>query len=130
MKKLMLLGVFALLGACAPGTVPTPEPTFYKASETEIFTAVVQAISSAPALADSSGWSIVTSDSAGGFIRAETSVERCGFLGFGCDDETESLSVIISRDGDRTQVIMQITPEAQLLSSRVRAQLGEKFNRA
>jgi hypothetical protein len=132
MKKLYIFIFFALaLTACAPKTVPAPEPIFYKDSKDNLFPAVVQAISTSPGLDNSTGWVISESDASGGFIRAITNVRVCGFLGLGCHDEQESLSVVISQaDSDRTQVIIQRTPKAQALLERIRKELDSKFLRS
>lgn len=132
MKKLPLLILFALvLSACAPKTVPAPMPIFYKDTKDNLFPAVIEAISSSPGIDNSSGWAIAESDSEGGFIRATTSVRVCGFLGLGCHNEVESVSVIISQsDTDRTQVIIQRTPKAQDLAEKIRKELDAKFLRA
>jgi hypothetical protein len=131
MKKLYVLVLFTLvLAACAPKTVPAPEPIFYKDSKDNIFPAVVQAISTSPGIDNSSGWVIAESDAAGGFVRATTSVRVCGFLGLGCRNEVESLSVVISEsDDERTQVIIQRTPKAQSLAEKIRRELDSKFLR-
>ena len=132
MKKFYILMFFALvLSACAPKTVPAPTPIFYKDSKDNIFPAVVEAISSSPGLDNSSGWAIAESDSAGGLVRATTSVRVCGFLGLGCHDEVESVSVILSQsDTDRTQVIIQRTPKAQALAEKIRKDLDSRFLRS
>ncbi len=132
MKNFYILIFFALaLTACAPQTVPAPEPIFYKDSKDNLFPAVVQAISTSPGLDNSTGWVISESDASGGFVRATTSVRVCGFLGLGCHDEMESLSVVISQaDDDRTQVVIQRTPKAQDLAEKIRKDLDSRFLRS
>ena len=129
-----LSGLFALLvlisSACAPRSVPAPEPVFYKGTQADLFAAAVQAISTSPGIDNSSGWVITQSDSSGGFISAQTSVRRCGFLGLGCRNDTESVSVVISGEEGRAQVIIQRSGGAAELARRIRQQLDSKFNRA
>ena len=118
----MLVGLSLLLviAACGPRTrtVPGAEPEFYRASKDAVFSAVVQAISTSPGLNNSSGWIITQSDSAGGFVRAETTVGR----------DVEALSVVVSANTEgRSQVVIQGTARAANLAQRVRAQLKERF---
>lgn len=131
MKKLTFILFMLVLSACAPRTVPAPDPIFYKDSMESIFPAVIQAISTSPGLDNSTGWAISQSDAAGGFVRATTSVRVCGFLGLGCRDEVESVSVVISQaDNNRTQVVIQRSAGAQDLATRIRRELDSKFLRA
>ena len=132
LSKLRLIALLSLvlLAACAPRAVPAPEPTFYRGVQSEIYAAAVQAISTAPGIDNSTGWAITQSDSAGGFVAAQTSVRRCGFLGLGCGNETESVSVVVSGENGRTQVVIQRSQGAQDLAQRIRQELDSKFNRA
>jgi uncharacterized protein YaaQ len=132
MKKFFFLVIISFVfSACAPTTVSAPEPIFYKDAKENLFPAVVQAISTSSGLDNSTGWAISESDSEGGFIRATTSVRVCGFLGLGCHDEVESVSVVISQaDNNRTQIVIQRTPKAQTLAERIRKELDSKFLRS
>jgi uncharacterized protein YaaQ len=129
-KLLALLSVL-LLAACAPRAVPAPEATFYKGTKLELYAAAVEAISTSPGLDNSSGWVIRQSDSEGGFVSAQTTVQTYGLFGIKTGERVETLSVVISEAGeDRTQVVIQRTDGAGELSERVRQQLDAKFNRA
>jgi uncharacterized protein YaaQ len=136
LKPLALLSMMSLLSvllfaACAPTTVPAPEATFYKGTKAELFAAAVEAISTSPGLDDSSGWVISQSDSAGGFISAQTTVPTYGLFGIRTGEHVETLSVVISEAGEnRTQLVIQRTDAGQKLAERVREQLDAKFNRA
>jgi uncharacterized protein YaaQ len=128
MKNLKL---FLLLAACAPSAVPAAEATFYKGTKLELYAAAVEAISTSPGLDNSSGWIISQSDSAGGFISAETTVQTYGLFGIKTGERVETLSVVISEAGEnRTQLVIQRTEAGQALAERVRQQLDAKFNRA
>ena len=130
LKLVALLSLVFLASACAPRTVPAPEPTFYRGTQSEIYAAAVQAITTSPGIDNSSGWAITQSDSSGGFVAAQTSVRRCGFLGLGCNNETESVSVVVSGQEGRVQVVIQRSAGADDLANRVRRELDSKFNRA
>lgn len=124
MKHVVVFSLFALLlAACAPAAEPVPaaEPIFYRGGQDEIYAAVVQAMSTSPGLPGSNGWIITQSDRAGGFVRAETAVG---------DSRRESVSVVVSANGDRTQVIIQLTSGGAELAERIRSELDAKFNRA
>ncbi|MGL4609438.1 MAG: hypothetical protein ACRCYY_07100 [Trueperaceae bacterium] len=130
LKFLALLSLF-LLAACAPKAVPAPEATFYKGTKLELYAAAIEAISTSPGLDNSSGWIIRQSDSSGGFVSAQTTVETFGLFGIKTGDRTETLSIVISEAGaDRTQLVIQRSEGAQELAERVRQQLDAKFNRA
>ncbi len=129
-KLLALLSVL-LLAACAPRAVPAPEATFYKGAKAELYAAAIEAISTSPGLDNSSGWIIRQSDSEGGFIGAQTTVETFGLFGIKTGERVETLSIVISEAGEnRTQLVIQRTEGAQELAERVRGQLDAKFNRA
>lgn len=125
-----VLVFFLVLAACAPAArkVPAAEPIFYDGSLDKVYAAVVQAISTSPGLDNSDGWVIMQSDAAGGFVSAGTTVEEPGF--FGSTDVPESVSVIVSDNGDgRTQVVIQLSAGAEALAERIRTQLDQKFLR-
>jgi uncharacterized protein YaaQ len=129
-KHLALLSVL-LLAACAPRAVPAPEATFYKGTKAELYAAAIEAISTSPGLDNSSGWIIRQSDSEGGFISAQTTVETFGLFGIRTGERIETLSVVISEAGEnRTQLVIQRSEGSAELSQRVRQQLDAKFNRA
>jgi uncharacterized protein YaaQ len=129
-KLLALLSVL-LLAACAPRAVPAPEATFYKGTKAELYAAAIEAISTSPGLDNSSGWIIRQSDSEGGFVSAQTTVQTYGLFGISTGERVETLSVVISEAGqDRTQVVLQRSEGSAELAQRVRQQLDAKFNRA
>jgi uncharacterized protein YaaQ len=133
MKSLKLFALLSvlLLAACAPRAVPAPEATFYKGTKLELYAAAIEAISTSPGLDNSSGWVIRQSDSEGGFISAQTTVQTYGLFGIRTGERVETLSVVISEAGqDRTQVVIQRSEGSQELADRVRQQLDAKFNRA
>jgi hypothetical protein len=132
MKKLGFIFLLCvLIVSCAPRTVPAAEAVLYKASQADLFAAVVQSISTSPGLDDSNGWIITQSDSAGGFITAETLVNVCGFLGLGCETVSERLSVVVSSANNETsQVVIQGTQRSAVLAQRVRDDLERQFLRA
>ncbi len=114
------LSLLLVIAACGPRTrtVPGAEPEFYRASKDAVFSTVVQAISTSPGLDNSSGWIITQSDSAGGFVRAETTLGR----------DAEALSVVVSASTEgRSQVVIQGTARAAELAERVRTELRERF---
>lgn len=129
-SRMLIFGFVFLLGACAPGAkkVPASEPIFYNGTLDNVYAAVVQSISTSPGIDNSNGWVIVQSDAAGGFVRAETTVTESGF--FGSSTKVESISVIVSNNGDnRTQVVIQLSEGAEALAKRIREQLDQKFLR-
>ncbi len=129
-KLLALLSVL-LLAACAPRAVPAPEATFYKGTKAELYAAAIEAISTSPGLDNSSGWIIRQSDSEGGFVSAQTTVETYGLFGIRTGEQLETLSIVISEAGDnRTQLVIQRSEGSAELAQRVRQQLDAKFNRA
>jgi uncharacterized protein YaaQ len=130
LKFLMLLSLL-LLAACAPRAVPAPEATFYKGTKAQLYAAAIEAISTSPGLDNSSGWVIRQSDSEGGFVSAQTTVETFGLFGIKTGERLETLSIVISEAGEnRTQLVIQRSEDALELSERVRSQLDAKFNRA
>lgn len=129
-KLLALLSVL-LLAACAPRAVPAPEATFYKGTKAELYAAAIEAISTSPGLDNSSGWIIRQSDSEGGFVSAQTTVETYGLFGIRTGERVETLSIVISEAGEnRTQLVIQRSEGSLELAERVRQQLDAKFNRA
>ena len=128
-RMILLIVAVSSLIACTPFSsrpVAGAEPVFYRGQSDAVFATVVQAISTSPGLDDSNGWIIMQSDRAGGFVRAETSVEiRAGLMRVPQGRyERHTLSVVISPvDESRTQVVIQGTRLAGELASRVAAAL-------
>lgn len=132
MRPRIMLGVIVslivLLAACAPAAVPPAKPEFYTGSKDNVFATIVKAMSTSPALKFndleySNGWTIAQSDSAGGFVRAETTVH-----GWANTVRTEAVSVVVTADGDgQCQVIIQATGGAKPLAMRVRKALAARF---
>lgn len=126
----IVAALVVLLGACAPTAAPPAKPEFYAGSKAQVFATVVKAMSTSPALKFndleySNGWTITQSDSAGGFVRAETTVH-----GWANTVRTEAVSVVVTADGaNRCQVIIQSTAGAKPLASRVREALVAQFGR-
>lgn len=133
MQRTLILWMipFALVvAACAPAarTVPAAEPVFYAAAPLEIMGAVIEAISTAPGVDDSTGWLITDADTQGGFVRAETEVTTSGGLFHRASTRSEWLTVVVSAAGEnRSQVIVQNTGGAVALATRVRAELQSAF---
>ena len=129
MKK--VFGLFILLvvlAACSPGTrtVPGAKPVFYDGPRDQVFSTVVESISTSPGLDNSNGWIIVENDSAGGFVRAQTTVSDRSL--FSSSTRDEALSVIVSAVGnERSQVIIQGTPGASPLADRLMRHLAQRF---
>lgn len=122
------LSIILLLGltliSCAPAAVPAAEPVFYDGSQEDVFAAVVQAISTSEGIPGSNGWIIAESDTVGGFIRATTFAPATFFTA----EKNEAISVVVSTNSNRTQVIIQGTRDARDLMNRVKTQLDQKFN--
>ena len=129
MKKVFSLFVLLLvIAACSPGTrtVPGSEPVFYEGQRDQVFATVIESISTSPGLDNSNGWIIVENDSAGGFVRAQTTVTNRNLFGSSIRDE--ALSVIVSAAGDeRSQVIIQGTTGATPLADRITQHLNQRF---
>ena len=127
---LSMLPILLALAACAPTAreVPAAEPVFYAATPLDVMGAVIEAISTAPGLDDSTGWFITDADTQGGFVRAETEVTTSGGLFHRASTRTEWVTVVASPAGaNRTQVIVQHTGGAVALATRVRAELQAAF---
>lgn len=118
------------LAACGPSATVTPQESDELVTAMpfdEAYSEVVTAINLQPYPEDSSGWVITNSDQVGGFIAAENSVRRCGFLGFGCDQYLARVSVTLVRQAeDRTSVTISLNgdPEAEKLVANIRDRLG------
>jgi hypothetical protein len=125
MKKIIFLLTLLLLFSCAPTIVPPSEPVFYAGLKDDIFAAVIQSISTAPGLNNSNGWIISQSDAVGGFVRADSTSSD-----FWIGTVNHTLSVVISADGNRTQVVIQLTPGASDLANKIKSDLDSKFNRS
>lgn len=128
MKRLLIF-LFFVLSACAPTTVPASEPLYYTGVAADIYATVVGAISTSPGLDNSDGWRITQSDAAGYFIRAETLVTPV-VLGVSVtfmQKSSESVSVIVSQQGDKSQVVIQSTEAARPLADLIKQQLNGKF---
>lgn len=121
-KFLFPVMVLLVITACEPPAVtalPASEPVIYQADADDVFDTVVQAIGTAPALENSTGWLINSSDRAGGFISADTVVTAWTFFE-GYVRTRERVSVVVSRQGeDRARVIVQGTSEALPLIERI-----------
>jgi hypothetical protein len=131
--KKLLLGLCIVLTSCMPtSNAPKSEPIYYQGSTPDVYASVVQAISTSPALDNSNGWIITQSDAAGYFIRAETLVTPT-FLGINASifqgKSSESVSVIVSDQDSKTQVIIQFTEAARPLADLIEQQLDAKFQR-
>ncbi len=129
----LFIYLFLVLTSCMPATnAPKSEPIYYQGSTSDVYASVVQAISTSPALENSTGWIITQSDAAGYFIRAETLVTPT-ILGINASilqgKSTESVSVIVSDQDSKTQVIIQFTEAARPLADLIEQQLDAKFQR-
>jgi hypothetical protein len=134
----LLLGLFftclfLALTSCMPTTnAPKSEPIYYQGSITDVYASVVQAISTSPGLENSTGWIITQSDAAGYFIRAETLVTPT-ILGINASifqgKSTESVSVIVSDQDSKIQVLIQFTQAAKPLADFIKEQLDTTFQR-
>lgn len=128
--KNLLLSYFLMLTACASTTAPASDPIYYAGLAADVYATIVQAISTSPGLDNSSGWMITQSDAAGYFVRAETLVTPV-VLGVSMtlimQQKSESLSVIVSQQESRTQVILQFTEAGRSLADFIKEQLNTKF---
>lgn len=124
--------LFLALTSCMPTTnAPNSEPIYYQGSITDVYASVVQAMSLSPGLDNSTGWIITQSDAAGHFIRAETLVTPV-ILGIPMiiQKNNESVSVVVSGQDSRTQVLIQFTQAAKPLADFIKEQLDTTFQRA
>lgn len=127
---LWMLPLALFAAACAPTAreVPAAEPVFYAAQPLEVMGAVIEAISTAPGLDDSTGWMITDSDTQGGFVRAETEVTTAPGLFQRASTRMEWVSVVVTAAGEnRSQVVIQNTDGAISLATHLRAQLQSAF---
>jgi hypothetical protein len=127
---LWLLPLALFAAACAPTAreVPAAEPVFYAAQPLAVMGSVIEAISTAPGLDDSTGWMITDSDTQGGFIRAETEVTTSPGLFQRASTRMEWVSVVVTAAGEnRSQVVIQHTGGAISLATRVRAALQSAY---
>lgn len=127
----LFLGLCLVLASCMPATkAPKSEPMYFQGSAAAIYASVVQAISTSPGLEYSTGWMIAESDAAGYFIRAETLVTPV-VLGIPMiiQKNTESVSVVVSNQDSRTQVLIQFTQAAKPLADFIQEQLDTTFQR-
>jgi hypothetical protein len=133
-----LAGVALLVVACAPtteATMITPDELVIDAPATEVFALVTSAIGTMPYPSDTSGWVILQSDQAGGFISAQISQMRCPpgqICLFGGELEyIERVSVAMNgRDDGTTAVNISLTRGelADALANRIRGRLVELNN--
>ena len=119
-----------VIAGCAPRAdteVPGAPESIYHGEFEDVYGEVVAAISTSPGLPNSNGWIITSSDSVGGFIRAETTVTTFNWL-TGRTTRRESLSVVVAPRGEaRTSVVIQFTGNAQPLAERIRSFLDDRF---
>jgi hypothetical protein len=128
----LFLGLCLALASCMPTTkAPKSEPMYFQGSAAAIYTSVVQAISTSPGLEYSTGWMITESDAAGYFIRAETLVTPTvlGIPIIITQKNNESVSVVVSEQDSKTQVLIQFTEAAKPLADFIQEQLDTTFQR-
>lgn len=126
-RTYLFLVLLTVLAACAPRAVPAAPEVVYEAPAPDVYAAVVRAISTSPGIPNSNGWIIDQSDSAGGFVSAQTSISGYRLIG-GPYNETHSVSVVVSPNSpERTAVVVQFTPEAAALAQRIRETLTSQF---
>jgi hypothetical protein len=128
---LFFLCLFLVLTSCMPTTnTPNSEPIYYQGSITDVYASVVQAMSLSPGLDNSTGWIITQSDAAGHFIRAETLVTPV-VLGIPIiiQKNNESVSVVVSQQDSKIQVLIQFTEVAKPLADFIKQQLDTTFQR-
>ncbi len=116
-----------IMAACAPAAVPAAPEVVYNGASADVYAAVVRAVSTSPGIPGSNGWIIDQSDSAGGFVSAQTTTTGYRLIG-GTYKDIQSISVVVSPNGDkRTAVVIQFTPKADELAQRVKSTLNEQF---
>jgi hypothetical protein len=120
-----------LAASCAPvaRTVPAEPAVAYAGSPTEVFDAVREAITTAPALDDSTGWVVTYSDAAQGSIIAETDVTTPAWFLRPASTRTERVTVVITPTATGSQVVLQWTTGAESLAERIENVLLSAFGR-
>lgn len=116
-KFLFALAALAVvLAACAPATVH-PQQRVSDMSFSTAYQEAVKTINTEPYPSNTGGWVITQSDQNGGFITAELSMHKCGFLGLGCHPYTAQVSVtLVSRSNGTTAVNIGRTNDDQAKS--------------
>jgi hypothetical protein len=127
------------VAACAPQVeVEGPRTSVYDGTPEQVFSTLLQAVSSVPPpevgqgiLAerpDPDGWQITQSDRAGGFLQVQLNVSRT--VGAGYFDDVDRVTFVVSPTGDQqTSVVFQsvATDPANSLLNYVRTSLKEDF---
>jgi hypothetical protein len=109
--------------------VPAEPAVAYAGSPTEVFEAVRQAIMTAPALEDSTGWVVTYSDAAQGSIIAEADVATPAAFLRPASTRTERVTVVITPTATGSQVVLQWTTGAESLAERIENVLLSAFGR-
>lgn len=104
-RVLSVLAVAVLaLSACAPqANMIAPQELIVDAPYDEVFSDVTQAIGTMPYPDNTSGWVLINSDQAGGFISAQISGENCILLS--CTPFTDRVSVALNARGETTTAV-------------------------
>lgn len=147
MNKLAALPILSLaLLACAPAatTQPVTPPVVYAASQDAVFAAVINEIVTDPGVPayrrpfnpagenmeriPTGPWQIVSSDKAGGFIRAQgSSTLVTTYGGDSGQREYHTLSATITGTADRTQVVITASTRGTYLRDKIFVKLNSMF---
>jgi hypothetical protein len=121
-----------LLASCAPvaRTVPAEPAVGYAGPSNQVLDVVRQAIATAPAMENSTGWVVTYTDAAQGSIIAETDVTTPAWFLRPESTRTERVTVVVTPLGAGSQVVLQRTSGAGDLADHIERALNTAFARS
>jgi hypothetical protein len=120
-----------LVASCAPvaRTVPAEAAVAYAGPSNEVLDVVREAIATAPALENSTGWVVTFSDAAEGSLIAETDVTTPAWFLRPESTRTERVTVVVTPTASGSQVVVQRTSGAESLVDHIESALLVVFGR-
>jgi len=129
-RFLWLMIAFGLLvSACAPvaRTVPAEPAIGYGGAPADVLAVVLEAIATAPALENSNGWVVTSSDAIAGSVIAETDVTTAAWFLRPESTRTERVVVVVTVATNGSEVVIQRTSGAESLSRHIEFVLRDEF---